>query len=173
MKRSRLLYQWIWICLLPLFSGCGVYSLTGASITGKTINIRTLQNRAMNVVPTLATALTDKLRNRILSQTGLAAVNTENADYDMQGTITGYSVGYTGTQTGANGIPQVSQNRLTVTVEVDFKNKLDNKASFKQSFSRFYDFDATKQLQTVEAAAIEEIGNQIADDIFNKAFVNW
>lgn len=173
MKRFRLLYQWIWICLLPLFAGCGVYSLTGASITGKTINIRTLQNRAMNVVPTLATALTDKLRNRILSQTGLAAVNTENADYDMKGTITGYSVGYSGTQTGANGIPQASQNRLTVTVEVDFKNKLDDKASFKQSFSRFYDFPADKQLQTVEAAAIEDIGNQIADDIFNKAFVNW
>jgi len=28
-------------------------------------------------------------------------------------------------------------------------------------------------LQSVEAALIEDIGNQIADDIFNKAFVNW
>jgi len=173
MKSFRILYVWITICLLPLLSGCGVYSLTGASITGKTINIRTLENRAMNVVPTLSTALTDKLRNRILSQTGLAAVNTENADYDMRGVITGYSVGYSGTQTGANGLPQASQNRLTVTVEVDFKNRIDEKASFKQSFSRFFDFPATTQLQAIEATAIEDIGNQIADDIFNKAFVNW
>lgn len=173
MKYPRLLYAWISLCLLPLLAGCGVYSLTGASITGKTINIRTLENRAMNVVPTLSTALTDKMRNRILSQTGLAPVNTETADYDMKGTITGYSVGYSGTQTGANGLPQASQNRLTVTVEVDFKNRIDEKASFKQSFSRFYDFPASAQLQSVESAAIEEIGNLLADDIFNKAFVNW
>ena len=173
MKCSRLLYTRIWICLLPLLSGCGIYSLTGASIAGKTINIRTLENRAMNVVPTLSTALTDKIRNRILSQTGLAAVNSENADYDMKGTIIGYSVGYSGTQTGANGQPVASQNRLTITVEVDFKNRIDEKASFKQSFSRFYDFPAAQQLQSIEAAAIEDVGNQIADDIFNKAFVNW
>lgn len=173
MSYFRLLCTWMGICLLPLCIGCGVYSLTGASITGKTINIRTLENRAMNVVPTLSTALTDKLRNRILSQTGLAAVNTEVADYDMKGVITGYTVGYSGTQTGANGVPQASQNRLTVTVEIDFKNRVDEKASFKQSFSRFYDFSAQTPLQSVEATAIEDIGNQIADDIFNKAFVNW
>ena len=173
MKYFRLLFAWIAICLVPLLSGCGVYSLTGASITGKTINVRNLENRAMNVVPTLSTSLTDKLRNRILSQTGLAAVNTETADYDMKGTITGYSVGNSGTQTNANGQPISSQNRLTITVEVDFKNRMDEKASFKQSFSRFYDFPATQQLQAVENAAIEEISNLIADDIFNKAFVNW
>lgn len=173
MKYFRLLFTWLSICLVPLLSGCGVYSLTGASITGKTINIRNLENRAMNVVPTLSTALTDKLRNRILSQTGLAAVNTETADYDMKGTITGYSVGYSGTQTGPNGQPVSSQNRLTITVEVDFKNRMDEKASFKQSFSRFYDFPATTQLQAIEGAAIEEVSNLIADDIFNKAFVNW
>ncbi|WP_118952248.1 LptE family protein [Taibaiella helva] len=159
------------ICMLPWLSGC--YSLSGASISGKTINLRTLENRALNVAPTLSTTLTDKLRNRILSQTGLASVNTENADYDLKGTITGYSVGLSGTQTTGNGVPQAAQNRLTITVEVDFKNRLDEKASFKQSFSRFFDFDARQQLQSVESAAIEDIGNQIADDIFNKAFVNW
>jgi hypothetical protein len=173
MKYFRLLFTWIAVCMVPLLGGCGVYSLTGASITGKTINVRNLENRAMNVVPTLSTALTDKLRNRILSQTGLTAVNTETADYDMKGTITGYSVGYSGTQTGSNGQPVSSQNRLTITVEVDFKNRVDEKASFKQSFSRFYDFQATSQLQAVENTAIEEISNLIADDIFNKAFVNW
>lgn len=172
MKWSRLLPLWIMIFLLPLTGGCGVYSLTGASITGKTINIRTLENRAMNVAPTLTTVLTDKLRNRILSQTGLAAVNTEVADYDMKGTIVNYVVTNSGVQT-VGGVAQTSMNRLTVTVEIDFKNRIDEKAGFKQSFSRFYDFSATQQLQSVETAAINDIGNQIADDIFNKAFVNW
>lgn len=171
MKHFRL---WLPVCcasLMILLNGC--YSLSGASISGKTINVRTLENRALTVAPSLSTSLTDKLRNRILSQTGLAAVNSETADYDLKGTITGYAVGVAGVQTTANGVPQASQNRLTITVEVDFKNRLDAKASFKQSFSRFYDFNSQQQLQAIEAAAIEDIGNQIADDIFNKAFVNW
>jgi len=173
MKYFRQLPAWIGLCLLPLLCGCGIYSLSGATITGKTLNIHNLENRALNVAPTLSTVLTDKLRNRILSQTGLAAVNTDNADYDMKGAVVSYTVSYSGVQTGSNGVPQSSTNRLTVTVEIDFRNRLDDKASFKQSFSRFYDFDAQLQLQAIEAAAIEDIGNQIADDIFNKAFVNW
>jgi hypothetical protein len=172
MRVFRLLPFYILMCVLLLLAGCGVYSLTGASITGKTINIRTLENRALNVAPSLATTLTTKLRNRILSQTGLTAINTDEPDYDMKGTITSYVVTNSGVQT-VNGVAQTSSNRLNVTVEVDFKNKVDEKGSFKQSFTRFYDFPASQQLQSIETAAIEDIGNQIADDIFNKAFVNW
>ena len=157
------------VMLFAGFSGCGVYSLTGASITGKTINIRTLENRALNVVPTLSPSLTDKLRNRILSQTGLAAVNTETADYDVKGVISGYNVSISGLQ----GTTQASNNRLTISVDVTFTNRLDEKASFKQTFSRFSDFSANEQLQSAEGKLIEDIGNQLADDIFNKAFVNW
>lgn len=173
MTYLRRLSLWLAICLMPLAGGCGIYSLSGASISGKTLNIHNLENRALNVAPTLSTVLTDKLRNRILSQTGLAAVNTDEADYDMTGRITNYNVTYSGVSTSNNGVSQASTNRLTVTVEIDFKNRLDEKASFKQSFSRFYDFSAALQLQAVESAAIDDIGNQIADDIFNKAFVNW
>lgn len=162
----------LFCALMPLFAGCGVYSLTGASITGKTINIHNLENRAPNVAPSLSAVMTGKMRDKILSQTGLTSVNTETADYDMQGTITTYNVSYTGV-TNNNGQTQASNNRLTVTVEVDFKNKLDDKASFKQSFTRFADFGGNEQLTAVEPRLIDEISTLIAQDIFNKAFVNW
>lgn len=152
-----------------LLSGCGVYSLTGANITGKTINIHTLENRAPNVVPSLSATLSDKIRSRVLSQTGLTPVNADDADYDMEGTITGYNV----TVSGMESQSSASQNRLTITVDIDFKNRKDEKAGFKRSFSRFADFQANQQLQSVENKLIEDIGNQLADDIFNKAFVNW
>jgi hypothetical protein len=54
-----------------------------------------------------------------------------------------------------------------------FKNKLNPKADFSQTFSRFSDFPASQSLQAVETRLIEDIGTQLADDIFNKAFVNW
>lgn len=128
-----------------------------------------LENKARNAVPTLSPTLTNKIRNRILSQTGLSPVNTDKADYDISGTITAYEV----TVSGVQNTQTASQNRLTITLQIDFKNRLNEKANFSQSFTRFADFSANKTLQSIEGTLIEEIGNQLADDIFNKAFVNW
>jgi len=120
-------------------------------------------------VPSLSATLTDKIRSRILSQTGLAPQNTDQTDYDLQGQITMYQV----TVSGMQQTQQASQNRLTISVNIIFENRLDEKAGFTQTFTRFADFPASQTIQSVEAALIGEIGTQIADDIFNKAFVNW
>ena len=162
----------IYILLLPLlflFTGCGVYSFSGATIEGKTLNIHELDNKARNVEPSLAATLTDMLRSRILSQTGLTPVTKDDADYDMTGAITSYEV----TVTGATSVQIASKNRLTMSVQIVFKNRLNDKASFTQTFTRFSDFDASQILDNVKAALITDIGTQLADDIFNKAFVNW
>ncbi|RYD56433.1 MAG: hypothetical protein EOP56_12105 [Sphingobacteriales bacterium] len=164
----RKLFFLIPILLISLY-GCGLYSFTGASIQGKTINIHTLENRARNVVPTLSPTLTSKVRNRILSQTGLSPVNTTTADYDITGVITTYEV----TVTALQGNQSATQNRLTISVAITFKNRLDEKADFTQTFTRFADFPASSTLQSQESRLIESIGNELADDIFNKAFVNW
>ncbi|MEZ5015670.1 MAG: LptE family protein [Flavipsychrobacter sp.] len=150
-------------------SGCGIYSFTGASIDGKTINIHTLENNARNVVPTLSPALTSKIRSRILSQTGLSPVNNNNADYDISGSITTYQV----TVSGVQNTQTASLNRLTIGISVKFENRLDEKANFTQTFTKFADFPATQTLQSAEAGLIDEIGDLLATEIFNKAFVNW
>ncbi len=155
-------------CFLITFL-CSCYSFTGASISGKTINVRPFENKAYNVVPTLATALNNKVRNKIISQTGLAPVNSDEADYDMQANITGYNVSISGVENSA----VASTNRLTITLEVNFTNRIDSKQNFKQSFSRFADFGANEPLQVAETRLIDDIGAQLAEDIFNKAFVNW
>ncbi|NCX96062.1 MAG: hypothetical protein EBX41_06565 [Chitinophagia bacterium] len=154
---------------ITLFSSCGIYSFTGASIEGKNINIHLLENRAQNVVPALAANLTNKIRSRILSQTGLAPVTNTDADYDINGYIASYVV----TVSGIQNTQAVAKNRLTITLNITFKNKKNEKSNFEQSFTRFADFDATKSLQSVETTLIDEISTQLADDIFNKSFVNW
>lgn len=161
------------IILLPLLllvlPGCGIYSFSGAHIEGKNIYIHQLENKAMNVVPSLSSTITNKLSSRILSQTGLTPVTRDGADYEMSGAITTYAVSVT----AATSVQVASKNRLTLSVQITFKNRLNEKANFSQTFTRFADFDASQILQNVEAALIEDIGNQLADDIFNKAFVNW
>lgn len=166
MKVARL---FLFLLLLLPAAGCRIYSFSGATIEGKSINIHLLENRARNVVPSLSATLTGKIRKRILSQTGLKPVNTDDADYDIAGQIVTYEV----TVTGAQGVQVATKNRLTIAVQITFTNRLNDDASFTNTFTRFSDFDASQILQSVEGALIEDIGNQLADDIFNKAFVNW
>lgn len=161
------------VFLIPVvlftITGCGIYSFTGASIDGETLNIHTLENKARNVVPTLSPALTSKIRTRILSQTGLSPVTSDEADYDISGTITQYNV----TVSGVSNTQTASQNRLTIAINIKFENRIDETANFSETFTRFADFPATQTLQAAEAGLVEEIGEQLANDIFNKAFVNW
>lgn len=167
--RVSVIFSFSLCLLLCSLAGCRIYSLSGATIEGKNINIHQLENRARNVVPSLSATLTEKVRRRILSQTGLKPVTSDDADYDITGKITTYEVSVT----GAQSVQVATKNRLTIALEVTFKNRLNEKADFTQTFTRFSDFSASQLLQSVEAALIEDIGNQLADDIFNKAFVNW
>lgn len=156
-------------CTTLLIDSCGVYSFTGAAIEGKTINVHFIENKARNVVPSLSATFTEKLRQRILSQTSLSQINSESADYDLQGDITDYTV----TVASISGTETSAKNRLTITVSIVFVNNKNEKGNFTQSFSRFADFNADQNIQSVENALIAAISDQLADDIFNKAFVNW
>ena len=85
----------------------------------------------------------------------------------------GLLTGLVGALQAQTTLQVATKNRLTIGVLVTFKNRLNEKANFSQTFTRFSDFDASQLLQNVERALTEDIGNQLADDIFNKAFVNW
>lgn len=150
------------------FLSCGVYSFTGASVEGKTINIHFIENKAANAVPTLSASFTNKLRNRILSQTSLAQLNNDKTDYSIQGEITQYDV-----SVAAINADAAAKNRLTIAVNIQFENTLNPKANFTQTFTRFADFPSSQNIQSVETQLIATISEQLADDIFNKAFVNW
>lgn len=167
---SRLILFWtIIVGILLGLSSC--YTFTGATIEGKTIYITPVENRALNIVPALSPALTEKIRTRVISQAGLAPINSPEADYTLSTTITHYNVSISGVQGSSNS--PISQNRLSITIAVNFTNKLNPKGDFKQSFTRFRDYNASELLQNVETMLINEISTELADDIFNKAFVNW
>lgn len=148
---------------------CGVYSFTGAEIEGKTINVHFIENKAATIAPSLSATFTEKLRQHILSLSSLSMLNNDNADYKMSGYFTQYNV----TVAAIGDLESSARNRLTITVHIEFENKKDTKKSFEQDFTRFADFESSQNFQTVEKALIEQISDQLKDDIFNKAFVNW
>lgn len=162
---------WILFLLLTgLFSSCGIYSFTGASIPSeaKTISVGYFRNRAPSVQPTLSSVFTDRLKEYLSNQSNLPIVDGF-ADLQFSGAITGYSVAPQSIQSN----DQAALNRLTITVQVKYVNRFDDKFSFTQSFSRYRDYDAKLSLSSVESGLIEEITEELVDDIYQRAFVNW
>lgn len=152
-----------------LLASCGFYSLTGAAIDGETINIHFIENQAPTVAPTLSATFTQKLRQHITSLSSLAQVDNDQTDYDLTGFIQTYDISVA----AISGNETSAQNRLTIAVNMTFENRRDKEKNFTKTFSRFADFDAAVNFQSVENALIEEITDQLKDDIFNEAFVNW
>jgi hypothetical protein len=155
---------------LVLLCGCGVYSFTGASIPpgAKTLSIDYFNNKAPTVQPTLSSVFTDKLKDYFTSQSNLDLVDGE-ADMELSGFIVNYNVAPASLQSN----DQASLDRLTITVQVKFVNKIEPKFNFSQNFSRYKDYDAKVSLMSVESGLIEEISTELVEDIYQKAFVNW
>jgi hypothetical protein len=168
-SKIRLILLTVFCTYLMGTSGCGIYNLSGANVDGKTINVHFIENVSNNVAPRLSSILTDKIRNKILGQTTLSNSNSSTTDYDISGQIVGYNVGVAAVSTADVS----TKNRLTITVEIKFENRLVDKNSWTQSFSKFADYSSNQNLQSVETQLIEEICAELADQIFAKAFVNW
>ena len=65
------------------------------------------------------------------------------------------------------------QNRLTISVKVDFENIYDNQYNFSNTFSRYKDYESSQNLSEIEEVLIDGITNELIEDIFNKSVVNW
>jgi Lipopolysaccharide-assembly len=157
------------MAVILLLTSCHIYTFTGANVEGKTINITFIENRAKIVATQLSNVLTDKVRNKVLNQTSLTQINGDKTDYALKGTVTNYDVSFASIQNAQT----VAKNRLTIVVEFNFINSIDTKKSFTRSYSKFGDFDGSQTLQQAEGILIEQISKEIADVVFNDAFVNW
>jgi len=154
--------------MVSIYGTCR-YSLKDVSIPPdvKTVKVNVFENRARYVNPLLAPRLTDRLRQKIVNQTRLSQTNNE-ADYNVSGTITDYSV----TTSGISN-QQASSNNLNVTVHLVFVNRLDNKANFEADVTRNFPFNASLTLQQAESQLADEIIGNLTDEIFNRIFSNW
>lgn len=158
------------ICLLAL-SSCKVrYSFSGASVSPdvKTVSIQTFKNNASLAPPTLSQSLTEAVKDIFTSQTNLGIVS-QGGDLNFEGEITNYLTSPVAIQSN----DQAALNRLTITVSVKFTNSKDEKQNFETTFSRYADYSSTQNLTAVQDELVRQINEQLVQDIFNKAMINW
>lgn len=152
-------------------TGCTVnYSFSGASIPPQleTISVQYFDNRAPVIYPSLSQELTDALKDRFQSRTRLRLVN-DIGDADFEGVIEQYRTQPVSIQADE----RADLERLTVSVRVIYTNSADSEQDFEATFSRHEDYDARMGLEAVEADLVKKIIDQLTEDIFNRAFVNW
>jgi len=150
-------------------SSCNVYKFHDIAIPDsiKTIKINFIENRAPYVNPLLSPRLTDRLRQKIVSQTRLSQTNNDNADWDVKGYVSNYT-----SSTSGISEQQVATNRLTVTVHISVNDQRANKTQ-EYDVSRNFEYSATKSLTQAESELADEIIRGLTDDIFNRIFSNW
>jgi len=157
----------IWLGLA--FMGCKI-SLSGISIpeSARSVSVENFENQAAQTNPAFPQQITEELRQRFLSQTRLQVINS-NGDLGFSGVVTQYhtqSLALTGKETSA-------LTRLNISIKVKFDNRLNPEKNFEKTFSRFADFQANQPLSAVESALLQEISEQLVQDIFNEAFLDW
>lgn len=165
-------FSFLFLIVLSLTSCFTVkYSTSGASISPdvKSVSVLYFPNRAAIVQPTLSQEFTDKLREKIRQNTSLSMV-TDGGDTNFEGEITGFNVQPKTIQAGND---DAATNRLTITVHVKFTNTIDPKFSYDANFSRYQDYSTEKNLDQVTGELVPKIIEELTEDIFNKAFVNW
>jgi hypothetical protein len=143
-------------------------SLSGGNYgEAKTISIAFFPNNAALVQPTLSQSFTEDLRNFFQTQSPLSLIS-KGGDLQIEGAITDYRVGPVGVSNQA-----ASSNRLTITVNVKFSNSKDSTKDYDTSFSRFVDFSSTQNISSIEQELVSQVNQQLIQDIFNKALINW
>ena len=163
--------------LVASLSSCKIYKFNEVGTLPpevKTVKVNYIENHAQYINPQLSQRLTDKLRQKVISQTRLSQTNNDNADWVITGFVTSYSF-----STSAISGQQVANNRLTVSVHIilnDSKaedNKREADAKKEYDVSRSFEFKGNQSFQQAEASLFDEMIRTLTDEIFNKLFSNW
>jgi len=160
----------IFVALTCGESSCKIYSFTGANIPADIHNfsVELLQNRANNGPASLAQVMTDKLKAKFQTEANLKQVASDG-DLQFKGAITSYVITSDAPVSNASS----GLTKLTITLQIDFVNTRNDKDKWTESFTRFSQFSSSLNLTSVEDQLVNDIGNQLMDDVFQKALVKW
>lgn len=152
-----------------LLTGC-CYSFKGISIPPdiNTFAVEEFNQTTLNAPVNIEVTFAEKLREKVRTESKLRQ-DTENPDVTFSGSITQYVVTAEAPEEGST----VSLNKLSIGVQIIYKNSKNDKEDYSKSFSFFETFDATQDLQIVEDELIDRIFDQITERIFNDTFTTW
>ncbi len=163
------------LTVIVTLNSCGIYSLSGAATTAKTIQVDQFYNNTDLGPANLGQDFTNKLKDYYQQNSSLKVV-ASNGELLIEGTLVQYSVSpiapVAGTSPSQPSLAALS--RLTIGIKANYVDTKEPKNSFKdKSFSFYADFPNEKNLIDVQDELEKKIFNQIFLDIFNATIANW
>ncbi len=152
------------------FGGCCVYSFTGASVPNylKTIWIAPSLDRSGSGEPGLSDIFTNKLTQKFIDDNTLRVANKSNADATLDCVITSLTDAPVVVAAGEN----VTSRRITITVQVTYRDLVKKKTVYEKSFSNYGDYPSGGSI-TLRRNAIETAIDHITDDILLETVSGW
>ena len=152
------------------FTGCCSYSFTGASVPEhlKTISIPVADDRSGAGEPGLRELFTSKLTQKFIDDNTLRVTDRVNANASIDCTISSFSDSPAVVSGGEN----VTTRRITIGVQVIYKDLVKRKTIFEQNFSNYGDYNASGGLPE-KNIAIGIAVDKITEDILLAAVSGW
>jgi hypothetical protein len=146
------------------------YSFKGASLSPdlKTIQITNVRMETAGGPSNLSLTINEKLKEYFQRNSTLKITN-QNPDLTIEGTIVGYEL----TPQAPTSDDKAGLNRLTLRIQFQLTNRLDETKNFDQEFSFYQDFPQNQTLSQVEKTLIPKLSDQIILDLFNKIAGDW
>lgn len=151
---------------------CVSYKFNGSALDYtryRTIRVSDFPIRAALVYPPLQQVFENRLLDQIQQQTRLSIVPGADANLEMTGEITGYTL--TPQAVGENAY--ATQTRLTITARVKYTDHINPANDIDQTFSAYRDFSADLMLTDVQDELCQQISEELVDLIFNATLGNW
>jgi hypothetical protein len=162
----------VFICFVACIVLQGCYSFKGIAIPPdvKTFVVQdfTFDAGVLTAPGDLNQRFAEAVRTKIRNESRLI-LNENNPDIEFSGSIRGFTVMQEALQAGNT----VALNRLTIAVNVEFKNNKDEKKNWNKTFSFFRTFDSTQDFLSIQDVLIREIFDQLTENVFNEAFTGW
>jgi hypothetical protein len=162
------------LALSFLLPACISYSFTGTNIDPsiKTMTIRNFENNSGEGPSSLTTQVSEEFRNYFQRNSNLKLVN-DGGDIELEGQILSYSFSPAAIQNDDRLGDIAGANRLTIRLQVRYRNSKDPKQDFEQSFSSFADFPQNVNISAIDERSIRQITERMVQDVFNKTLANW
>jgi hypothetical protein len=116
----------------------------------------------------LSLSVNEKLKEYFQRNSTLK-ITSQNPDLQIEGTIVGYEL----TPQAPTSDDKAGLNRLTLRIQFQLTNRLDETKNFDQEFSFYQDFPQNQTLSQVEKTLIPKLTDQIILDLFNKIAGDW
>ena len=162
--------QILFTLLLLQFTSC--YTFRGISIppAANSFYVEQFIAFAPEAPPFLGQNLTEAIKDKFRSESRLVYSEVD-PDLEFSGEITEFIISAEAPQAGQT----TSFNRLTISVQIEYTNNLDETGGWEGSrrFSQFIDYPSDQNFIQVQDELINQINVLLLEKIFNAAFTSW